>query len=126
MLRKLLTLTGMALALAVTGFAPESALPDAIAKTSRYQGGILSLHPPQGDNAWLPGNAASLAVRFRAPSERVESRLAVLRDAARDTLFSLSLERVEGAPQLRFDLRTDWSDVPLRLAVPVATIGAAR
>jgi hypothetical protein len=126
MLRKLFTLLSMALALAVTGFAPENALQDAIAKTSGYQGGVLSLHLPQGDNAWLPGNTATLAVRFRVPSERVESRLAVLQDATRNALFSLSLERVEGTPQLQFNLRTDWSDIPLRLAVPISLIGAAR
>ena len=116
----------LGLALAVTGFAPKDLWQESIAKMGHYPGGLFSLPLPSGDHAWLPGNVATLTLRFRTPSEEVESKLAVLQDAARNVLFSLSLERVEGALELQFTLRTDQSDVPLRLGVPFALIGAAR
>lgn len=68
----------------------------------------------------------TFVLRFRTPSRGGAGALAVLRDSSRAVLFSLNLEQVEGSPQLQFLLRTDTSDVPLRLAAPIALIGSAR
>lgn len=125
-LRRLFTLIGVALVLAVTGFATENPLQDAIVKMSDYRSGLVSLNLPNNANAGLPGSIVTLLVRFRTSSENVTGGLTVLRDSARNTLFSLGLEQVDGAPQLQFALRTDRSDIPLRLGVPIDLIGAAR
>jgi len=99
---------------------------DAIAQTAEYRGGLLPLSLPSDGKDWLPSNLMTFVLRFRTPSRGGAGALAVLRDSSRAVLFSLSLEQVEGSPQLQFLLRTDRSDVPLRLAAPIALIGSAR
>ena len=122
--RALLPLVGLPLGLTLEGFAQDNYGQDAIAKTTGYKGGLLSL--PIEDKTWLPARVMSLALRFRTSSQDVTAGLAALKDTADTELFALKLVKVDGAPQLEFALRTDHSDLPLSLRVPIALIGTDR
>lgn len=110
----------------LTSLTAENSLQDAIAKTTNYRGGVLTLNLPGDGKDWLPSNLMTFALRFRTSSQAGTGALAVLRDSSQHMLFALNLEQVEGATQVQFLLHTDQSEVPLRMGVPNELIGSAR
>ncbi len=120
--RCLTAAAGVAIAMLLTGFGANDPYRDALANVTNAQNGM---RPVPVSGAGVSGKNITFELRFRAPAK--ESALAVLNDgAAKLPLFALSLKTIDGGLQLEFTLRTDRSEIPLHVGVPILSIGADR
>jgi len=91
---------------------------------------ILKFDLSQPSRHFQTGKAITLEMQLRIPARGAaagaETALAVLTDSTPAPLFFLTLTPVNGSAHLQFSLRTDHSEVPLRVAVPVSLIGFER